>query len=74
MIHQLIRKVHTTFRVDGLYGFKSRGFGLTQSQLHSPGKLNCLILVMAIALYWAVSTGLWAVTNTVHKKTVKNLL
>ena len=54
--------------------FKSRGFGLTQSQLRSPGKLSCLILVMAIALYWAVSTGLWAVTNPVYKKkTAKNL-
>ena len=51
--------------------FKSRGFGLTQSQLRSPGKLSCLILIMAFALYWAVSTGLWAVKNPVYKKTAE---
>ena len=47
---------------------------LTQSQLRSPRKLSCLILVMAIALYWAVGAGLWAVKNPVYKKTAKNLL
>ena len=36
--------------------FKSRGFGLTESQLRLPGKLNRLIMVMPIALYWAVSS------------------
>jgi hypothetical protein len=39
--------------------FKSRGFGITESQLRSADKLSRLILIMAIALYWAVSTGLW---------------
>lgn len=48
--------------------FKSRGFGLTESQLRSPGKLNRLIMVMAIALYWAVSTGLWAVKRHASQK------
>ena len=46
--------------------FKSRGFGLTESQLRSPGKLNRLIMV--IALYWAVSTGLWAVKQCASQK------
>lgn len=48
--------------------FKSRGFGLTESQLRSPGKLNRLIMVMAIALYWAVSTGLWAARQVASQK------
>ena len=48
--------------------FKSRGFGLTESQLRSPGKLNRLIMIMAIALYWAVSTGLWTVRQRTCQK------
>ena len=33
--------------------FKSRGFGLMQSQIKKPDRLERLILVMSIALYWA---------------------
>ena len=36
---------------------KARGFGITQSQIKRPDRLACLILVLAIAMYWAVSTG-----------------
>lgn len=39
--------------------FKSRGFGLEQTQIHYPDRVARLILVMALALYWAVSTGMW---------------
>jgi hypothetical protein len=42
--------------------FKSRGFGLEQSQLRSPDRLARLLLVMSLALYFAVSTGLWDAT------------
>lgn len=38
--------------------FKSRGFGLEDSQLRLALRLDHLILVMALALYWAVSTGM----------------
>ena len=38
--------------------FKSRGFGLQQTHLRYPDRLARLILVMALALYWAVSTGM----------------
>ena len=48
--------------------FKSRGFGLTESQLRSPGKLNRLIMVMAIARSWAVSTGLWVIKQHASQK------
>ena len=50
--------------------FKSRGFGLEQSQLRTPERLARLLLVMSLALYFAVSTGLWdAATNpTVDEK------
>ena len=36
--------------------FKTRGFGVVQSQIKKPDRLERLILVMAIAMYWAVST------------------
>ena len=39
--------------------FKTRGFGLEDSQLRHPERLARLLLVMALALHWAVSTGMW---------------
>lgn len=42
--------------------FKSRGFGLEQSQLRTPDRLGRLLLVMGLALYFAVSTGIWDAT------------
>lgn len=39
--------------------FKTRGFGLEDSQIRLAARLDRLILVMALALYWAVSTGMW---------------
>ena len=39
--------------------FKSRGFGVEDTQIRYPDRLDRLILVMALALYWAVSTGHW---------------
>ena len=42
---------------------KSRGFGLEQTHLHYPDRLARLILVMSLALYWAVSTGMWDQAN-----------
>jgi len=39
--------------------FKSRGFGIADTQIRIADRLDRLILVMALALYWAVSTGQW---------------
>jgi len=39
--------------------FKTRGFGLEDSQIRYPDRLARLMLVMALALYLAVSTGQW---------------
>jgi Transposase DDE domain len=39
--------------------FKTRGFGLEDTHLHYPNRLEKLILVMAIAMIWAVFSGLW---------------
>lgn len=39
--------------------FKTRGFGLEDSQIRHPERLARLLLVMALALHWAVSTGMW---------------
>ncbi len=46
--------------------FKTRGFGLEDSQIRYPDRLARLILVMALALYFAVSTGQW---DAVHHAT-----
>ena len=47
--------------------FKTRGFGLEDSHIERPDRMDRLILVMALAalaLFWAVSTGMWdAVRN-----------
>lgn len=44
--------------------FKSRGFGVEDTQIQHPDRLARLLLVMALALYTAVSTGQWdAATN-----------
>ena len=43
--------------------FKTRGFGLEDTQIRHPDRLERLILVMALALYWAVSAGMWDATK-----------
>ena len=37
--------------------FKSRGFNLAQSHIIKPDRLENLLLIIAIAMYWAVSCG-----------------
>jgi hypothetical protein len=37
--------------------FKSRGFGLEETQLQVPERLDRLILIMALAMYWCVRCG-----------------
>src|SRR3954451_14653807 len=39
--------------------FKTRGFNLEASQIERTDRLDRLILVLALALYGAVSTGMW---------------
>jgi len=46
--------------------FKSRGFGLEDTQIRYADRLDRLILVMSLALYEAVSTGQW---DAVHHPT-----
>jgi hypothetical protein len=38
-------------------------FSLEQTHIQYPDRLARLILVMALALYWAVSTGMWDQAN-----------
>lgn len=38
--------------------FKSRGFGITKTQLQHADRIERLILILTIALYWAASTGM----------------
>jgi len=42
-----------------LSDFKTRGFGLEDTHLHYRDRLERLILVMVIAMIWAVFSGLW---------------
>src|SRR3954468_3695485 len=46
--------------------FKSRGFGIEETQLRYADRLDRLILVMSLAVYVAVSTGQW---DAVHHAT-----
>jgi len=39
--------------------FKTRGFNLEDSQIQRTDRLDRLMLVLSLALYWAVSTGMW---------------
>jgi hypothetical protein len=52
--------------------FKSRGFGLTETQLQHPNRIERLILVLTIALYWAVSTGMKPTVQTAPVTLKKN--
>jgi len=43
---------------------KTRGFNLEDSQIARTDRLDRLVLVLSLALHWAVSTGMWdAVAN-----------
>ena len=49
-----------------------RGFNLKDSQIERTDWLDRLVMVLGLALYWAVSTGVWdAMENKPHaeKKT-----
>lgn len=37
---------------------KSRGFSVTKTQLRHTDRIERLLLVLTVALYWAVSTGI----------------
>ena len=37
--------------------FKSRGFGLEDRQLHHPDRVERLIALMGLAMYWCMHTG-----------------
>jgi len=39
--------------------YKTRGFNLEDSQIERTDRLNRLVLVLSLALYWAVSAGMW---------------
>lgn len=50
--------------------FQSRGFGITKTQLQHAERIERLILVLTVALYWAASTGM-APPETPPKHTPK---
>jgi hypothetical protein len=46
--------------------FEARGLGPEDSQPRRPERLDRLVLVVTLALFWAVSTGMW---DAVHRAT-----
>jgi hypothetical protein len=46
--------------------FKSRGFSIMHTQIRLADRMDRLIMILSIALHWAVSVGLW------HEKTHKD--
>jgi hypothetical protein len=42
---------------------KSRGFSLEETQLQYADRIERLVLIMALALYWATSSGMWDELN-----------
>jgi hypothetical protein len=38
--------------------FKSRGYGITKTHLRHEERIERLLLILAIGMYWAVSTGM----------------
>lgn len=50
--------------------FKTRGFAIESSQMKLADHLDRLILMVSIALYWAVSNGYWVTKNesALHQK------
>lgn len=51
--------------------FKSRGFDIRKTHLRHPDRLERLLLIMTIALYWAVSTGMYD-ESCLNKNSKKN--
>lgn len=50
---------HSRWGIEPLFSdIKSRGFNLEATQLRDPERLDRLLLIMALALYWCVWTGL----------------
>ena len=54
--------------------FKSRGFSITKTHLKHVDRIERLILVLTIALFWAVSTGMKPRLKTGSKKNNTDLL
>lgn len=52
--------------------FKSRGFGITNTHITHPDRLERLLLLMTIALYWAVSTGMFDEAKSDNRRIKKN--
>ena len=58
VVQQVLRNSPFSGDIFMFSDFKSRGFGVEDTQIQHPDRLARLLLVMALALYTAVSTGL----------------
>ena len=52
---------------------KTRGFRITDTHLRSEYRLENLLLVLTLALYWCVSTGMAISEKEIHSKSKKNV-
>ena len=54
-----VRDYGMRWGIEALFSdFKSRGFGITTTRLCHAGRIGRLILILAVALYFAVSTAM----------------
>ena len=51
--------------------FKSRGFGITNTRIKIPERLEKLVMIMTLALYWTTSTGIWCHKQQPPRGTIK---
>jgi hypothetical protein len=60
--------------VEALFSdLKTRGFRVTQTQLKTPERLEKLVLVLTMALYWATAIGASCAPDHPLKKIQKNM-
>ena len=68
-----VRDYGMRWGIEALFSdFKSRGFGITQTHLSHAERIERLILVLTVALFFAVSTAMQPDENA-PKYTQKNL-
>ena len=57
------------WRIECLFSdFKSRGFGIIKLHLKQAARIERLILILTLSLYWAVSTGMKPIVSAGTKE------
>lgn len=63
-----VRDYEMRWGIENMFSdLKSRGFGLMESKIQKPERLEKMLLIMTVATHWAVSSGIYA-----RQKAAKN--